>query len=186
MDRYYPVALDVPAGTSIAAAVSQAVPLENNLLVDVEVQIPSGHAGFTGVRILSSHQQIIPWGNSNWIVADDYVRVFDWNEEIGASAISVQGYNTDKIDHTFYLRFHIVNLPAIAPATGVGGVSVGTTPVGISGGGGVPPVITPPTIPPVTIPTLPIPPVISPISGVGQAPTSVYNQRQEKYFLLNG
>lgn len=186
MDRYYPVALNVPAGTSIAAAIEQEVVLENNLLVDVEVEIPSGHSGFTGVRVLSSHQQILPWGNSSWIVADDYVRVFSWNEEVGANAISVQGYNTDKIAHTFYLRFHVVNLPVIAPSTGVGGVAGTTSPIGITGGGGTGSLPTLPVVPPITIPTLPIPPVISPIFGAGTPAPPAYNQRQEKLLLVNG
>lgn len=185
MDRYYPVALIVPPGTSISVPVSQSVVLENNLLVDVEIEIPSGHAGFTGVRVLSSKQQILPWGNSSWIIADDYVRVFSWNEEIGANAISVQGYNTDKISHTFYLRFHMVNLPVIAPATGVGGITGTTTPVGITGGGGEPPIIAPPIVPPITIPPLPTAPVISPISGpTGPAATSAYNRHNEQLMLI--
>ena len=184
MDRYYPVNLTVPAGTAIATPVTQAVPLENNQLVDVELVVPNGHAGFTGIRVLSSHQQILPWGNDGWITADDYTRVFEWNEEIGASAISVQGYNTDKIAHTFYLRFHIINLPAIAPATGIPGGSIGETPIGLSGGGDTGSPITIPTLPPITIPTLPTPPVISPISGAPQPASAPYNSRQERTLLL--
>lgn len=185
MDRYYPVSLTVPPGTAIAAPVNQAVVLENNLLVDVELEVPSGHAGFTGIRVSSSKQQILPWGNSQWIIANDYVRVFAWNEEIGANAISVQGYNTDVVAHTFYLRFHIVNLPVIAPATGTGGIDTGSSPVGLSGGG------TLPTLPPVTMPTLPtipvlsLPPVISPISGPGTATTSQPNVAEQKLLLTN-
>ena len=186
MDRYYPVSLTVPAGTAIATPVSQAVPLENNYLVDIEIEIPSGHSGFTGLRVLSSSQQVLPWGNSSWIVADGYNRVFPWNEEVGSKAISVQGYNTDTIAHTFYLRFHIVNLPVITPTTGSTGESAGSTPIGLSGGGDTGTPITIPTLPPITIPTLPVPPVISPISGVPQPAASPYNARQERMFLLNG
>ena len=185
MDRYYPVALTVPAGTAIAAPVSVAVALENNLLVDVEIQIPSGHSGFTGVRVLSSNQQILPWGNSSWIVADDYVRVFDWNEEIGSKAISVQGYNTDTMSHTFYLRFHIINLPVIAPSSGIGTPGSGGSPVGVTGGGGNPPTLPPPTLPPIDMPPLPLPPVLSPISGPGGGTPPPQPNRREQFILNN-
>lgn len=186
MDRYYPVALTVPPNTAVGTPVEQLVVLENNELVDVELQVPSGHAGFTGVRVLSSHQQILPWGNNSWITANDYVRVFDWNEEIGANAISVQGYNTDKIAHTFYLRFHVVNI-SVAPE-GVGSTPLGGSGgiVGTGGGGGTITLPEPPTIPPITLPEPPLIPPISPISGPGGTAPAPGNIREQKLLLLMG
>lgn len=106
-DRYYPVELTVPASTPPGNPAKQAVSLEDNDLIDIEVIVPAGHVALTGFRVLSSNQQVLPWGNSSWIKSDNYTRVFDYNDEIGADAISVQGYNVDVIDHTFYARFHI-------------------------------------------------------------------------------
>lgn len=107
MDRYYPLELVVPPQTTEAAPLSTVIPMENSLLVDIEVIIPDGHLGQTGVRILQSQQQILPWGNRSWLRGNGYSRIFQVNEEIGARAMSVQGYNIDFRQHTFLLRFHI-------------------------------------------------------------------------------
>lgn len=105
-DRYYPVTLTVPADTlQIPEALD--VPLENAMLVDVEVIIPSGHAGLTGLRVMQSSQQIIPWGNNSYLIGDNYTGVFQVNTEIGADSIRVEGINSDTYSHSFLVRFHI-------------------------------------------------------------------------------
>lgn len=183
MDRYYPVELTVPPSTTPGNPTVLAVPLENNTLVDIEVIVPAGHVALTGVRVLSSNQQILPWGNSSWIKANDYVRVFEYNAEIGSKAMSVNGYNIDVIPHTFYLRFHIrdrVDPNAGTPSSLIGGLggTVGTgtgaggTPVGAPTGG--PP---PPLTPPPPIGTPPPPP------GLG-GPASSGVSTQQVYLLL--
>jgi hypothetical protein len=83
---------------------------EDALLVDVEILIPRGHKGFTGIRILQSGQQIIPWANLSWLEADSYNRVFEVNSEIGANSLSVLAYNRDRFEHTFQVRFHLRDL----------------------------------------------------------------------------
>jgi hypothetical protein len=111
VDRFYPVSLVVPLATQPSGPITQAVTLENALLVAIEVDIPPGHAGFTGLRVRSSRQQIFPWGITDWLIADNYTNTFPVNEEIGSKSISLQAYNTDVYPHTFYIRFHIVDLP---------------------------------------------------------------------------
>lgn len=158
MDRYYQAQLQVPAGTLASAPVSQAVPLEDAELIDIELYVPIGHAGLTGIRASSSHQQILPWGNAGWITVDNYFRVFEFNDQVGANAISIQGYNTDVIAHTFWLRFHIRTLPATDQGTlssligtGLGSLTsdnIGAL-AGSSSGGVLPGIGLPPT------PTLP-------------------------------
>lgn len=182
-DRYYPIELTVPASTTPGNPTVLAVPLEDNTLVDVEIVVPAGHVALTGVRVLSSNQQIIPWGNLSWIKANDYVRVFEYNDYIGAKAISVNGYNTDVIPHTFYLRFHIrdlVNPDAGSPSSLIGGTGVvlgtGTGATGVPVGAptaGPPPPITPP--PPVGVPPIP------PLGGGGETSG---NPLQQAYLLL--
>jgi hypothetical protein len=119
MDRYYPLELAVPAQTSLSAPLSSQLALENALLVDIEIIIPDGHLGQTGVRVLQSQQQVLPWGNQSWLRGNGYSRIFQVNGEIGARSISVQGYNIDFRVHTFLLRFHLRDLDTapIAEAT---------------------------------------------------------------------
>lgn len=182
-DRYYPVELTVPAGTTPGNPTKQAVALENIILADVEIVVPAGHVALTGVRVLASAQQVIPWGNLSWIKADNYVRVFEYNSEIGANSISVQGFNLDINPHTFYLRFHVrdtANADQGAPSTVVG--NTGTILGGGTGGTGVPtaPPVTGP--PPIVIPPPPnvTPPTLPGIGGTTTTPTG----GQQKYLLL--
>src|ERR1700691_363449 len=111
MDRLYYQTLTVPAGTAISAAVSQAWPLEDNQLKSVEVTIPDGHCGLTGFRMLQAQQQIFPWGNSSYIVANNENIPWAFEDEMTSTGIVLQGYNTDIFPHTFYAKAVITNLP---------------------------------------------------------------------------
>jgi hypothetical protein len=161
MDRYYQETLSVPSGTASAAPVTTAVVLENATLVDVEIIVPPGHQGLTGIRVRMSGQQVLPWANDSWIVADDYRRVFDVDTQIGARAVSLQGYNTDVFPHTFYVRFHIRSvgvvgtLPSDTLPGGIGDIGSGQPPPDTA----LPPIELPPAIPGLPpLPPLPIPP----------------------------
>lgn len=143
-ERYYPLDLVVPAGTTEAAPLTVDVPLEDALLVDIEIIVPGGHKGFTGIKIRQSSQQVLPWGNNNWIIADSWSRVFDMDTEIGSQSISVQAFNTDFYDHTFYLRFHIreldeSRLPAVPFTPVLTSPLSSLSPLSSSGTEGVPP-----------------------------------------------
>lgn len=110
MDRYYQLTPSVFGGTEQTSPDSYPMPTEDAFLVDVEIVIPSGHVGLTGIRVLQSGQQILPWANLSWISGDNYSRVFQVNSEIGADSLSVQAYNEDFNNHVFYLRFHLRDL----------------------------------------------------------------------------
>jgi hypothetical protein len=110
MDRYYPVDVTPPLGFNQFNPIEVDVVTENAFLVDVEILIPRGHKGLTGIRIMQSGQQIIPWSNLYWLEADGYNRVFEVNSEIGANSLSIRAYNMDVFDHTFQVRFHIRDL----------------------------------------------------------------------------
>lgn len=119
MDRYYQMTPVIPGFTPSTAPVEFSLVTENALLVDIEIVIPTGHVGITGVRVLQSHQQILPWGNLSWVQGDGYSRVFEVNAEIGSKSLSVQGYNDDFFQHVFHLRFHLRDLTdarAVAPS----------------------------------------------------------------------
>jgi hypothetical protein len=169
MDRIYQVDILTPSGTAVTAPLTTQVPLENAILVDVEVFIPPGHAGLTGIHIRQSAQQVIPFGSLAWIIADNYNRIFPVNTEIGSRSISVRTYNTDVFDHTFYVRFHIQDLnttgsqtPSISAGDLSNVITEGFTSDTPLGDGGTTPgagdtVIPPPPPPPPSL-TLPPPP----------------------------
>ena len=135
MDRYYQLTPSIPGFTPSTAPVETVLLGEDAFLVDVEIVIPTGHVGITGVRVLQSRQQIIPWGNLSWVSGDGYSRVFEVNSEVGADSITVQAFNDDFHTHIFHLRFHIRDLgdttaPSLSPtqqaAQGLMGLSSST------------------------------------------------------------
>lgn len=169
MERIYPVTFLVQLGTVQALPQTKNVILEDAFLVAIELLIPPGPSGFTGLRVRSSRQQILPWGNTDWIIADNYRNIFPVNEQIGSKSISVQGYNEDVYDHTFYMRFQIRTLTdnqssslitAAGPLASL--IQAGfssDTPLPSGGGGSLSGISSPlPLPPPPRIPNIPAPP----------------------------
>jgi hypothetical protein len=111
MDRVYYVVLSVPAGTPSSAPSRQVVKLEDAILKRIECVVPDGHCGLTGVQLLQSQQVIFPWSNNAYIIANDERIIFEYDDEIQASGMVAQGYNTDIFTHSFYFRFTITDLP---------------------------------------------------------------------------
>lgn len=111
MDRLYYTVATIPAGTPISAPVSQAWPLEDNQLVDVTIEVPDGHCGLTGVRILWAQQQIVPFANDSYLVANDRVLNYPFDDYITSSGLVIEGYNNDIFPHSFYVTALITNLP---------------------------------------------------------------------------
>lgn len=103
-DRFYQTAVTVTAGTVKAAPSSTVWKLEDAFITTVTIIVPDGHSGLTGIRLLRSFQQVIPYGNDDWIVANNDEIVIPYNGEITASGLSIQTYNTDVFDHSFNLR----------------------------------------------------------------------------------
>lgn len=203
--RLYELDVTIPAGTAKSAAVVTPWPLENNILDTITVVIPSGHCGFTGVRVLQASQQIVPWGNSSYIVANDEKIPIDINIEIGASAITVQAYNTDVYAHTFYLRAAVRDIPLPAPSgasvtsgigVGIADSSVGTIGGTIGGeaglgggidlsGGTIPPLPDSGTLPPLpALPPPPLAPTLPEPPDLGPAPGPAPNHHDQQVMLI--
>lgn len=163
MDRHYVSAISIPAGTQQLGPQSTSIPLENGYLVEVEVTIPPGHNGLTGVRIEQSRQQILPWGNNSFISGDNYNRVYPINTEIGVNAIRARTYNLDIFVHTIYLRLHVRSLESQGSVPGGNPVdgAIGVIDGGLPTPGDVPDVELPdmPSLPG-GIPLPPVPPSV--------------------------
>lgn len=94
----------VPAGTLQAAPQTTAWDLGAVIVEWVEVMIPKGHAGLTGVHLDYQGVALVPFATPpEFLVArDETVRV-PVDLEIGAP-LSVVSYNLDVFSHSFYWR----------------------------------------------------------------------------------
>jgi hypothetical protein len=105
--RVYSIAFTVPAGTPQSAPISKTWRTEDNTIEDIELEIPPGHNGLTGIRVMKGDVQILPWSQGTFIVANDYVRTFPIGVYVPTSDVTLQAYNTGSFPHTFYLRMTV-------------------------------------------------------------------------------
>lgn len=120
MLRVYEIDVQVPAGTLPSAPLSVPWKTEDGYWHDIELVIPDGHNGTTGVKVLKNDVSIIPWGGSTFIVASGYQRQFPVNGHVNMGDMKIVAYNQGFYNHTFYLRATISNTklgPAVSTVT---------------------------------------------------------------------
>lgn len=98
-------AVTVPAGTLQANAVETFTTLDNAPVVKIELLIPSGHAGLTGIAFLLASGWAIPAAWGTYVIGDDDRLSWDMTGQLDSGAWSVSCFNTDIYPHTFYLRY---------------------------------------------------------------------------------
>lgn len=112
--QYYPLNPNCPARTPASAPLTTAWPIIQGHLKKIEIQVPAGHHGNTGIRILYENVQIYPWGvTENWLTDSGALRTVEWGDEIQAWALYVQTYNTDTVAHQFRLLAEV--WPTVEP-----------------------------------------------------------------------
>lgn len=113
--RTFTTRIATPASTTEASPQATSFALPQGTLVSVEVVIPSGHAGLTGIAIDYSGEHIFPWGRGTFLAGDDEVVSLDVGFELGGSPVTIRTFNTDDtFGHDHLLRF-VVTDPADEP-----------------------------------------------------------------------
>lgn len=94
------------AGTPETAPTPTAVglPAFSHLWM-VEVRIPAGHQGVTGLALVDSGQFILPYEVSGqaWLVGNDDLLRYPYDKEVGAN-VAFLAYNNGAYDHTWQCR----------------------------------------------------------------------------------
>lgn len=110
---YVPLTVLCPKGTTAAAPLITAVPVEHGILEEVRLQIPPGHVGVTGIRFLLSGQQFLPWSNTvSWIIGDDRRDPFEVGVEVD-NKLTVATFNLGNYDHSFLLLFKLRQMETV-------------------------------------------------------------------------
>ena len=100
------VAPECSANTPVSAPTTTDVPIETAWLWTVNVRIPPGHAGLTGIAVVDSGQFILPYGLQEpaWLIGDDDDLFFPYAQEVGSN-VALVTYNTDTTyDHGWQVR----------------------------------------------------------------------------------
>jgi hypothetical protein len=124
MSQLWPLTVTVPAGTPATSPLIVPWPLVDANLDFIDIIVPDGHNGLTGVAVYWSGTQIVPWGTESWIVANNEKIHTPTNTYITVSGLSVYAYNTGVFPHSFYLRAHVTY--TTNPVVGMEG-PIGTT-----------------------------------------------------------
>lgn len=101
----------VPKNTDEHNPVEDALPISGGILHQVNIKIPAGHAGLTGVAIDSGLHQIAPSNQNEWFKGDD--ATFSYPEYIDLPSdtreLVLRGFNTDTLyDHSFVIGVGIM------------------------------------------------------------------------------
>ncbi len=90
-------------GSPLQAELAFSVGMWDNL----EVVIPAGHSGQTGLQVVWQDKQIVPFNDGAWLVADDDRITFPLGMYSAYPNLVVYGYNVGIYEHTFFLRLSV-------------------------------------------------------------------------------
>jgi len=100
-------AVTVPAGTAESAYLVTDLDMPPRIVRRIRWRVPPGPAGELGWALGAAGAKLIPWGDSQWIIADDESDVYEPENVIESGAWQVLAYNTGTYDHTVYLTFSV-------------------------------------------------------------------------------
>lgn len=104
----------VPAGTTQAGATTTDTSFPDGQVQRIELDVPDGHAGLTGIQIRAAGAQYIPFTEGAFIVANDHDFGWDVIVTIDTGVFSAVAFNTDVYDHNFYIRFSVLDFGYVA------------------------------------------------------------------------
>lgn len=96
-----------PANTQSTSPVEVSTSFPDGLALNVEIVIPLGHRGITGLQLALAHQSIIPYGKGQWLIDENARLTYDLSEHPESGAYSVWLFNTDFVAHQWVVRFRV-------------------------------------------------------------------------------
>jgi len=106
----YTKALTIPPNTGKDNPKEAKITLEGDILTEITIIIPPGHAGLTGLAIFYGIEQLAPLPSGEWFIGDNerISWVERWEIPEGEAEIIIRGYNEDDTyPHSFICRFEV-------------------------------------------------------------------------------
>ena len=123
-DLYIERLYTVPTGNPSSAPITLVDSIGDVWVNSVNVRIPPGHCGQTGIQIQYAGVPIVPWNDpTTFIVEDDKDYNFDIDFEFDQS-LTVILYNNGFYDHTFYVRWNVTPIVLMTPLVVAGLVPI--------------------------------------------------------------
>lgn len=105
--------VECPAGTLRSRPVEVSVAFNPGVVERVEIVIPDGHAGLTGLALANSHQIVIPYTKREFVIGNGETIPWPLEGFTDSGAWSAFVYNEDVYAHRWFLRFLIAEIAAI-------------------------------------------------------------------------
>lgn len=104
-DRIEQFEVVVPAGTPRSAPLEIATGFNPGELEEIEIVIPDGHSGLTGIALALAHQVLIPETAGQFVTSNDEVIHWPVHNFPNSGAWSAFVFNSDVFDHAFFVRY---------------------------------------------------------------------------------
>lgn len=105
-ERVRTLVVTTPANTAIAAAISTTWVLGRGVLGHLDVVIPDGHVGLTGLAIIWGGRQLLPYEGGEWLRGNADEITVTLELDVFAS-VTVLAFNADVFPHSHYLRAYL-------------------------------------------------------------------------------
>lgn len=115
VNRVEAFAVVAPASTAKATPAEVKTTFNVGTVTRIEIDVPDGHAGLTGIFLAVATGRILPRTAGSFLVANDSHLGWDVIDVPDSGAWSAFVYNADLFDHTFYVRYSIINIVADSP-----------------------------------------------------------------------
>lgn len=113
--RIEPQVVSVPAGTPSVSPVEVSLSFPQGEVEWVDIVIPSGHNGFTGLALGRDGNRIWPSRGLGFLVANDTTVRWNLTNAGNSGRWSAFAYNTDGIRHRFYVYFGVSEIVPAEP-----------------------------------------------------------------------
>ena len=102
-------------GTDASSYTKTDVGIHTVLLHQMEIRIPPGHMGVTGIALWDSGAFMIPHSEADpaWIVGNNDLLTYNYEKELGKN-VQLATYNTGVYDHTWQVRFIYTPMSAVS------------------------------------------------------------------------
>jgi len=123
-DRIELFEITTPAGTLSSAPISTALTMLEGRIDVIELTIPGGHAGLTGLAFFHSGVQVIPKSAGTFLRGDDQSMRWEVARYPTGAKWTVKTYNLDVFSHTHHLRLLLTDVALEPPPAPVEAVPV--------------------------------------------------------------
>lgn len=104
-ERFQIFNVTAPAGTVQSAPLRVVTAFNPGVVTQIEIIVPDGHAGLTGIRFLNAGVPVIPFNQTSFITGNDEKVVWPVDGFLDSTDWSVEVFNTDVFDHGWQVRY---------------------------------------------------------------------------------